>query len=188
MAKLASKTYGEALFELAVEEKKVHELMEETSLLRTVLKENPEMNAVMAHPEITKEEKIRFVENCFKGRFSEELVGFLVIVITKRRYAELSDIFDYFTARVKEYQKIGVAKVSSARELSESWKKKIEEKLLATTRYEKMEIEYRVDPSLIGGVVIRLGDRVVDNSIRSKLAALKSQLLKVSLEQEKVGE
>lgn len=188
MAKLASKAYGDALFELAVEEHKVDEFMEEVVLIQTVLKENPELEAIMVHPEITKEEKIRLAETCFKGRLSDEMVGFLVIVIKKGRYGELPGIFSYFTAKVKEYQKIGVAEVVSATELKDTWKKKVEERLLATTGYEKMEIAYRVDESLIGGLILRIGDRVVDNTIKSRLAAMKSQLLKVSLEQEKVGE
>ena len=162
--------------------------MEQVVQVQTVLKENPEMGAIMAHPEITKEEKIRLMEKCFKGRILDELVGFLKVVIVKGRYSELSGIFAYFTAKVKEYKKIGVASVVTPSALSDQWKKKVEEKLLATTGYEKMEIEYRVDPSLIGGMILRIGDRVVYNSIKSKLADLKSQLMKVSLEQEKVGE
>jgi len=81
-----------------------------------------------------------------------------------------------------------VAEVVSASELTDTWKKQMEAKLLATTGYQKMEITYRVDKSLIGGLILRIGDRVVDNSLKSRLAAMKSQLLKVSLEQEKVGE
>jgi len=188
MAKLASKAYGDALFELAVEEHKVDEFMEEAVLIQTVLKENPDLGAVMAHPEIIKEERIRLIENCFKGRISDEMVGFLAVVIKKDRYTELPGIFAHFAARVREYKKIGVAEVVSASELTDTWKKQMEAKLLATTGYQKMEITYRVDKSLIGGLILRIGDRVVDNSLKSRLAAMKSQLLKVSLEQEKVGE
>ena len=112
----------------------------------------------------------------------------MVVVITKGRYAELPAIFAYFTAKVKEYKKIGVAEVTSAAELNDTWKKKLEKKLLDTTRYETMEITYRVDEAIIGGLIIRIGDRVVDNSLKSKLSALKGELMKVSLEQEKVGE
>ena len=188
MAKLASKAYGDALFELAENEHKVDAFMEEVALIQTVQKENKDLGAVMAHPKITKEEKIRLVEECFRGRLSDDMVGFLVVVIKKDRYAELSGIFDYFIARVKEYRKIGVAEVTSASELSDAWKKKLEDRVLQTTGYEKMEITYRVDESLIGGLILRIKDRVVDNSIRSRLAEMKSQLLKVSIEQEKVGE
>ena len=188
MGKLASKAYGDALFELAEQENKVDAFMEEVVLIQTVQKENPDLEAVMVHPEITKEEKVRLTEECFKGRISDDMVGFLVIVIRKDRYSQLNDIFEYFIAKVKEYRKVGVAEVTSASELNDTRKKKIEERLLKTTGYKKMEITYRVDESLIGGLIVRIKDRIVDNSIRSRLAEMKSRLLKVSIEQEKVGE
>lgn len=188
MAKLASKAYGDALFELAVEEQNIDEFLEEAVLIQTVLKENPALGAIMAHPEIIKEERIRLIEACFRGCLSDEMVGFLAVVIKKDRYPELSGMFAHFVAKVKEYKKIGMAEVISASELQGTWKKKVEEKLLATTGYKTMEITYRVDESLIGGLILRIGDRVVDNSMKSRLAGMKSQLMKVSLEQEKVGE
>ena len=64
-------------------------------------------------------------------------------------------------AKVKEYKKIGTAQVTSPMELSGEWKARIKEKLLATTGYVEMEMTYAVDPALIGGLVIRIGDTVV---------------------------
>jgi len=187
MAKLASKVYGDALFQLAVEEHRVDEVMEEILAVDAALKENPELTRLMEHPDIVKEEKEKLIENCFKGRVSDDVTGFLVTVVRKGRYQELPAIFTYLISRMKEYKKIGIAQVDSAMELSPQWKKKIEEKLLATTRYETMEITYRVDESLLGGVVIRLGDRVVDSSLKHKLETLKGQLLKITLEEQKEG-
>ena len=82
--------------------------------------------------------------------------------------------------KVKEYKRIGVGYVSSAMELDAAEKKEIEAKLLATTSYKTMEMHYTVDPGLIGGLVIRIGDHVVDSSIRTKLEGLKRELFKVS--------
>lgn len=187
MAKLASKTYGDALFELAVEEQKADEFLQEVSAIRAALSENPELARLMDHPKIVKEEKIKLIEECFRGRVSDDMVGFLVIVVTKERYGELQDIFAYVTARIKEYKKIGVANVVSAIGLDDRWKKKIEQKLLETTGFETMEISYRVDKSLIGGLIIRIGDRVVDSSLKHKLEGLTGQLMKITLELEKEG-
>ena len=78
--------------------------------------------------------------------------------------------------------------VASAVELRTEQKEKIREKLLATTKYQSLEITWKVDESLIGGLVIRIGDRVVDSSLKYKLDQLKSQLLKISLEDGKEGE
>ena len=187
MAKLVSKTYGDALFEIAVEENRTDSLMEEISMVQAVLNENSDFEKILIHPEISKSKKLQVIEDVFKGKISDALTGFLRIVVTKGRYKDLPDIFAYFIARVKEYKKIGVAEVTSAVLLDEMQKQKIEQKLLETTKYETMEIAYKVDESLIGGLMIRIGDRVVDSTIKSKLSALTASLMKISLENGKEG-
>lgn len=187
MAKLVAGTYGDALFELAVEENLTDSLTEEILMVQTVLKENSDLEKILNHPEIPKQKKIQVIEDVFKGRISDALTGFLRIVVTKGRYKNLPDIFAYFIARVKEYKKIGVAEVISAVPLNENQKKKIEKRLLETTRYETMEIDYKVDESKIGGLMIRIGDRVVDSTLRSRLDRLTGGLMKISLEREKEG-
>ena len=133
------------------------------------------------------ESLLQVIEDVFKGRVSDTLTGFLRIVAAKGRYKELPGIFAYFTARVKEYKKIGVAEVTSAIPLTGAQKQRVEAKLLQTTPYETMEIEYKVDAAKIGGLMIRIGDRVVDGTVSSRLSALTSRLMKISLESEKEG-
>lgn len=181
MAKLISKTYGDALFDLAVETDKVDILLEETTQLQKVLAENADFSSLMNHPKILKEEKVEVAKNVFAGRISEELLGFLTIIITKDRYREIDGILSYFVSKVKEYKGIGIATVTSAVPLKEDQHKAIEKKLLDTTKYQSMEIHYDVDASLIGGMVIRIGDRVVDSSISTKIAKLQKDLLKVQV-------
>lgn len=181
MAKLISKTYGDALFELAVEEDKIDVLLEETVQLQKILAENEDFGRLMNHPKIIKEEKIEVAKTVFAGRVSEELFGFLTIIISKDRYREIDEILKYFVAKVKEYKGIGIATVTTAVPLKDSQCKEVEKKLLDTTRYQSMEISYDVDASLIGGMEIRIGDRVVDSSIRTKLSELQKDLLKVQI-------
>ena len=88
---------------------------------------------------------------------------------------------DYFIARMKEYQKIGVAYVTTAVALTPARQAQVEARLLETTGYEKMEMNYLVDESIIGGMVIRINDRVVDSSVKSKLEDLTKQLLQIQL-------
>ena len=182
MAKLISKTYGEALFELALEKNELDTMAEQVALLAEAFAENPELTKLLSHPKISKEEKISVVENIFKGRFSDDIVGFLVIIVEKDRGSEMESILELFQAKVREYKKIGVALVTSAVELSEAQKAKVEHKLLEQTAYEQFEITYVVDASLIGGMIIRIGDRVVDSSIRSKLDLMTRDLRKISLD------
>ncbi|MCR4739943.1 MAG: F0F1 ATP synthase subunit delta [Lachnospiraceae bacterium] len=181
MAKLISKTYGDALFETALEQGRVDELYDEVITLKEVLKDNPDFSRLMNHPKILKEEKEELAESVFKGRFSDELTGFLRLIISNKRYEFTGDILDYFTDTVKEYKKIGVAYIKTPMELSDKQKKAVHEKLLATTGYESMELNYEIDKSLIGGMVIRIGDRVVDSSVASKLNALTKELMNIQL-------
>ena len=181
MAKLISKTYGDALFELAVEENKIDVLLEEIQQLGKILAENEDFGRLMNHPKVIKEEKIEVARNVFEGRISEELLGFLTIIISKDRYKEIDQILDYFVSKVKEYKGIGIAPVTTAAPLKEEQCKKIEQKLLDTTKYKSMEIHYGLDTSLIGGMVIRIGDRVVDSSVSTKLNELQRNLLKVQI-------
>ena len=182
MAKVAAKVYGDALFELAVEENRCDQFLEEICAVENALDQNPQAETLICHPGIGSEEKQDFIEKCFKGNVSDDMTGFLQILVKKGRFSERNAIFAYFTAKVKEYKKIGVALVTSPFELTAEQKSKIEKRLLDTTDYKKMEITYREDKTLIGGLVIRIGDRVIDTSIKSRLEELRLQLMGISLE------
>ncbi len=181
MAKLAAKTYGEALFETALEGKCMDALAEETEGVRRVLEENPELDRLLRHPRISRPEKAQILRKVFGGCISQELLGFLELVLEKGRWGELPAIWDYFAERVREEQGVGVAFVTTAAELSPAKKDAVERRLLDTTSYRRMEMHFQVDSSLIGGMVIRVKDRVVDSSIRTKLANMKSELLQIQL-------
>ena len=169
------------MFELAIEENKVDDLLGEIGELQDIIEKNDEFGKLMTHPKINKEEKLQVVTEVFKGRVSDELLGFLTIVISKDRYQDIDDILDYFLTEVKKYKGIGVATVTTAVPLKEEQCKKIEKKLLDTTNFKSMEMHYKQDETLIGGMVIRIGDRVVDSSISTKLNELQKELLRVQI-------
>lgn len=181
MAKLVSKVYGDALFEEAMEKDVLSQRYEEICALRTIFLENPDLAQFLNHPQIVKEEKKKVVEAIFSGKLSEGLLGFLVTVIEKGRQNDMIPICDHFTDRVKAYKKIGVVNVTSALPLSEDQKKRVEERLLETTGFVSLEMEYAVDESLLGGLVIRIGDRVVDSSIKTRLEEIRRDLMKLQL-------
>ncbi len=185
MAKLVSNVYGDALFELALQQDKIDEFNEEAKAIVETLQGNEDLSKMMCHPKIVKEEKIEVVENIFKGRVSDEIVGLMVMVIEKDHFKDMEDIFSYYIDQVKEYKNIGVAYVKSPMELSPAQKKSIEKKLLDTTDYVSFEMNYEVEPDLIGGLVIRIGDRVVDSSVKTKIYELSREMSKIQL---KVGE
>ena len=185
MAKLVSKTYGDALFELALEENKIDSLQEEVGVVLEVLADNQDLIKIMNHPKVSKEEKVALIEDIFKGRVSMELTGLMHMLAEKGRYGEIDDVLNYFLDCVKEHKNIGTAYVSTAVELTDAQKKAVEKRLLETTKYVEFEMHYSVDAALIGGMVIRIGDRVVDSSVQTKLYDLTRELTKIQL---KVGE
>ena len=182
MAKLISKTYGDALYELAVEKEIASELMEEIRAVKQILVDNDEFVKLMLHPGVPKQEKLQMVEKIFAGRVSDDLTGFLLIITENERFKDIDGIFAYFIDTVKASMGIGVAYVTTPSELSEANKKAVEARLLETTDFASMEMNFAIDEELIGGMTIRIGDRVVDTSVRSKLNDLTKQLLQIQLQ------
>lgn len=181
MAKLIEATYGDALFELAVQESKVDALFEEAKAVMDAFRENEELGKLLNHPKVEKEEKETVIKNIFSKFVSDDMTGLLVIMVAKDRQNNIIDALEYFVSRVLEYKKIGIAYVCTAKELTESQKKAVVSKLLETTEYKDFQMNYTIDESLIGGMVIRIGDRVVDSSIQTKLAKLTKELSNVSV-------
>ena len=163
MAKLIEATYGDALFELAVEESRVDSLYDEAGAVIEAFNDNPEFGRLLNHPEVEKGEKEELINNIFSQFVSGDMTGLLIIMVSKDRQKKIVDTLEYFRKRVLEYKKIGIAYVSTAKPLTDEQKKAVAGKLLETTEYVDFQMNYTVDESLIGGMVIRIGDRVVDS-------------------------
>ena len=184
MAKLVSKTYGEALYELAEEKNNKAAMLEEVTALKETLAANPELNSMMVNPRLSKEERVGLLESVFSGRISEDLVSFLCLLEQKNRYKDAEAVLDYFIERVREDEGIGTAYITTAIPLTDAKKKEIHDKILNDTKYRKIDAVFTVDESIIGGMIIRIRDRVVDSSIRTKLDNMERELHKVMLETE----
>ena len=181
MAKLVSKVYGDALFSLAVEEDQVDELWKEASIINEAIKGNPEFLPILCHPEMSMNKKFSLLQDVFQQELSQNMMGLLNVLLKKGRIGEILPVLDYFIEQVMAYKKIGEVKVRTPMPLSKEQKEKIENKLLVVSEYETVNVDYQIDERLLGGMVIRIGDRVLDNSIRSKLDAMSRQLYKVKL-------
>ena len=186
MAKLAANAYGDALFELTLEKSKENQsytdnMLEEVVSVLGLFKANENLKKLLIHPQISKEEKIAVVENIFKGRTSDDIVGLLVTIVKNGRSSEIDAIFEYFIDKVKKYNHIGKAFVTSAVPLSEELKTKIEEKLISLTEYKEFEMSYSVDKDILGGLIIRIGDRVVDSSLKNKINSMCQTLEKIHI-------
>ncbi len=176
MAKLVSGVYGDALFELALEEQKERLFLEEAQVLLGIITSEEELVCWLEDPRMGKNEKSAAAKMIFEQCFSMEFAGFLRLLIHKNRIFELQEILIYFIGRMKEYLKIGIAYVAAAFELTDTQKEQTVKCLLETTGYRSFEMHYAVDKALLGGMVIRIGDRIIDTSIQNQLLLVSKQL------------
>ena len=106
MAKLVSATYGDALFELAVQESKVDSLYAEATDCLKVFEENSELGRLLNHPKIDKSEKEKVIENAFGQFVSKDITGLLVLMVSKDRQKQIMETLRYFIGKIREYKKI----------------------------------------------------------------------------------
>lgn len=181
MAKLVSKVYGDALFSLALEENQVDILWNEAAMISEAINSNPEFLSILCHPELTGKQKFSMLKEVFQEGLSQNMMGLLDVLVKKGRISDILSVLDYFMEQVMAYKKIGQVVVQTPLPLSDEQREKIENKLLEVSEYETLSVDYQIDESLLGGIVIRIGNRVLDNSIRSKMDAMSRQLSKVKL-------
>ncbi|MEE1073074.1 MAG: ATP synthase F1 subunit delta [Cellulosilyticum sp.] len=180
MAKLVVKRYATALFDLAASEGAMAKYEEEVKVIVKALHDEPDFMAVLQDHKVTREDKISIVENIFTDKVSTPIVGLLVLLVNKGRQAEILNVLEAFLDMVKAESGIIKAVVTSAIPLKEAQLEALREKLEASTK-SKIELETIVDSSIIAGLVVRVGDKVVDASYKGEMQTLKKQLSKLKL-------
>ena len=169
------------MFSLALDNDKLDTIWEEVRMIRQILSENPTFVKTICHPEITKQDQIKLLDDAFKGKVSDEVMGFFHVLADKKRLKELDAVLEYFDRSAKEYKKIGVVYVTVPMELTKAQQDKIRERILEVSSYETLEMHVETDASLLGGMVIRIGDEILDNSIRSKMEHMARKINQIKL-------
>lgn len=175
MVELIAKRYGTALYELAVETNQVVFFKEQLQWMKQVFHDEKDFTNLLNHPKVIADDKIAMVENVFEGKISKEILGLLVVSINKGRASNLLDIIDYCINEINNFEGNAKAYVTSSTSLSDKQVEDIKKRLEETTN-KKIILKLNVDESLIGGLIIRIGDRIVDNSIRGKIEAISKEL------------
>ncbi|HHW43870.1 MAG: F0F1 ATP synthase subunit delta [Thermoanaerobacteraceae bacterium] len=171
--------YAEALYDLATAAGLVDQVEQELKTVDRIIKESPDLQKVLYHPRITPADKKDVLKGLFAGKIAPVTENFLFLLVDRQREAFLGDIVDHFSQMANRARNIVSARVASAVELSKEEKKKLGE-VLARITGKKVQTTYNVDPALLGGVVVRIGDRVIDGSLRTRLATLREHLRQIS--------
>ena len=177
--------YAKALFDAAADSGRLLPAQEDARLVRRTFLDHPELMRFLRSPEAMTDQKTEAIERIFAGQIGEPVAGFLYVVIRKNRVEELIEMLDRFEEMVQEDQNLLVATVTSAKELSAEERDKLLSTLTRSTQ-KKVILDSRIDPSLIGGLVVRIKDKVYDNSIRSSLAQMAKHLKGIRITEDKV--
>jgi len=178
MAKLVAHVYSDALFEAAIEENKVDLLFEELGQITDLFTTHPEFFELFKTPKINIEEKKKSIEEVFSGKISDEMMNFLKVILDKRRSSAIFGIKNEFDKKVYAHKGIEKATVESAVALDEAEMKGLEAKLAEMTG-KQIELKNIINTDVIGGLLLRVGDKVVDGSIRRRLNDMRDNLAQI---------
>lgn len=177
MYEYLDRRYALALYEVAKEKDKVYEYINDLREICDLIENNKDFYEVVKHPQISTKNKKRTFINIFKGKIDEELLSFLLILIEKDRILYLREKLNEMEKIDLERKNILSAVVKTAVPLLESEISDLQEKL--EKQYNKKIImTTEIDKSLLGGVYVRVGNDVIDGTIKSKLEEMKDIMLK----------
>lgn len=174
-----SKEYGAALYLLAQEENVAEQLLNEVRTAEDVLRDNPAYIALLSSPDLPKEERAAAVARAFADGH-RYLINFLSMMVERGYSREIPACFAEFRRLYREDHGIAVAKVVSARPLSDGEKTKLVAAL--ARRYDvKVEAEYKIDPSLLGGMKVEISGMLLDGTARRRLDGVRADLSALTL-------
>ncbi|SFB03825.1 MULTISPECIES: F0F1 ATP synthase subunit delta [unclassified Bacillus (in: firmicutes)] len=173
---MVAKRYALALFQLAKEHQILEQMEQELRVVKEVFINNPDMNAVLKSPKLSVEKK----KEILKGTFTSAnpfVVNTLMLLIDRHREDQTVEMAEEFIVLANEARGVADAKVYSVRPLTDSEREAISVSFAKKVGKNSLRIENIVDSNLLGGVKLRIGNRIFDGSLRGKLDRLERKLL-----------
>lgn len=174
MARRASaRRYAQAVFEIALETKELDRWQSDLGKIVRLM-EDGELKALLESPQLPIEAKVRLLSERLEN-LNPLALNLVLLLIAKGRLGIIGDIVDEYQRLLDGYHGIERAEVVTAVSLDEEDRQKLAKELSAVFG-KKVVLETKVNPEVIGGVVVRVDWKLLDGSVRSKLAALKREL------------
>ena len=168
--------YAEALLELANETKSAAALGQELRDLRQILDTTPKFGEVLADPAIGNDEREKLIHTVFDGRASKLFVNFLGLLNEKRRLTYLASIAGAYDDLLDQQEGKVEVDVTVAQSLTKEQLETVRQKVGAALKRDAVVHEY-TDATIIGGVILRVQDQLIDGSVRAQLQAMRHRLL-----------
>lgn len=173
---IIAKRYADALFQLGKQKTKLDQFESELHILRDVYRSNNEINSFLKHPRFSIDQKKKFIGDSFQS-FSVEIVNTLKLIVERHREDIIVDMIDDYMGMINNAKGIANADVYSVRELSEAEKQRISETFAPKVGKQSLNLTNIVDPSILGGLRLRVGNRIFDGSVSGKLRRIERKLV-----------
>jgi len=173
---MVAKRYASALFQIAKEQQILSTVEEELRVVKEVLQYNTDLKAVLKSSKLTIDKKKEVIKAAFVS-INAYVLNTLLILIDRHREDEIVEVVDQFIELSNNEMGIAEAAVYSIRPLTDSERAAISTTFAAKVGKKSLRIENIVDSELLGGVKLRIGNRIYDGSLRGKLNRLERKLL-----------
>ena len=161
--------YAAALMSLAKSKNLTDKFAEDVRGLITVMGESPELKQFMGNPVIKAEDKKAVVKRMVGEQVDPFIRNFLMLLIDRGRIIFLEQIGKQYLALLRELNQTVLAEVTSTVELNEGQKNTIRERVKSMIGAREVEIETKIDSSILGGVIIKIGSQIIDSSLQGQL-------------------
>ncbi len=179
MTRTVARRYATALFDLAEESDALDRAEADMDALRAALAESDELSMAIRSPLVSRDEQGRAMAAIAAAmELSPLTTNLLGLMAQKRRLFALAEVIQAFDALLAEHRGLVTAQVTAARPLSDAQAEALKETLRRATERD-VKLNVTVDPAILGGLVVKVGSRMVDTSIRSKLAGLQHAMKEV---------
>jgi F-type H+-transporting ATPase subunit delta len=168
--------YAQALMSVAQSNNLTEQFGDDLRSLLSLLKESADLQNFIANPFIKPETKKGLLAQVLGEGANPLLRNFMMLLVDRRRINLVGDICQQYLALLRQLNQTVLAEVTSAVTLSEAQQAAVKEKVIAMTNARQVELETKIDPDLIGGVIIKVGSQVIDASIRGQLRRLSLRL------------
>jgi len=168
--------YAHALFSVAVGRELVDILASELFQLRSFIEKDRRLVNFLEAPQVLTEHKVELIKTLFTTRISQPLLSFLLLLIEKGRIEYLSDIAVEFEKLIEGYRGIIKARITTAVPVDDDYKNRLKIQLEEISG-QKIELVHKIDRRIIGGIIVQLNYKIIDHSIRHRLAVLRHDLM-----------
>ena len=169
--------YAESLFDLAKEENKVTQYLDDIKLVGEVLDSDPQIVQFFNHVLIENDKKIQLLDQSFKGNVDQYVLNFLKLLVQSRRIRYIDDIVKSYIKLSNQYLGIEEGKIYTPYKLTDQQIQDIE-KAISQKENKKVTLKVSIDPSLLGGIKVQIANRIYDGTIKNKVEMLKKELLR----------